>query len=108
MVSYRGFWKVMRSNFKTGLCEVRDSFFKRGYLRRIRRYCPELTQDDLLPYPPGIRAQAVLSDGALVHDFLFAETKRSLHVCNAPSPAATSAIPIGTYLLDKIDDKFEL
>jgi L-2-hydroxyglutarate oxidase len=61
--------------------------------------------DDLEPYPAGIRAQAVLNDGTLVHDFLFAETPRSLHVCNAPSPAATSAIPIGEHLCDKILDK---
>src|SRR5262249_24512842 len=71
------------------------SIFKRGYLRECRRYCPELTVSDLLPAPAGIRAQAVLRDGSLVHDFLFAETSRTLHVCNAPSPAATSAIPIG-------------
>jgi len=44
----------------------------------------------------------VLKDGTLVHDFLFAESARSLHVCNAPSPAATSAIPIGGYICDKV------
>jgi L-2-hydroxyglutarate oxidase len=47
-----------------------------------------------------------MRDGTLVHDFLFAETSRSLHVCNAPSPAATSAIPIGEHICDKILDKF--
>jgi L-2-hydroxyglutarate oxidase len=57
---------------------------------------------DLKPYPAGIRAQAVKADGSLVHDFLFAQTSRSLHVCNAPSPAATSAIPIGEYICDKV------
>ncbi len=46
-------------------------------------------------------AEAVLEDGTLVHDFLFAESKRSIHVCNAPSPAATSAIPIGKYITEK-------
>ncbi|MCG7587415.1 L-2-hydroxyglutarate oxidase, partial [Photobacterium sp. OFAV2-7] len=61
--------------------------------------------DDLQPYPAGIRAQAVLKDGTLVHDFLFAESRRSLHVCNAPSPAATSAIPIGNYICNKVADK---
>ena len=64
--------------------------------------------EDLQPYPAGIRAQAVLKDGSLVHDFLFAESPRSLHVCNAPSPAATSAIPIGGYICDKIADKQKL
>jgi L-2-hydroxyglutarate oxidase len=55
----------------------------------------------LEPYPAGIRAQAVLNDGTLVHDFLFTNSKRSIHVCNAPSPAATSAIPIGEYVANK-------
>lgn len=60
---------------------------------------------DLQPYPAGVRAQAVLKDGSLVHDFLFAESARSLHVCNAPSPAATSAIPIGGYICEKVLSK---
>jgi len=92
---YPGMWRMARSNVRTGARELRNSVFKRGYLRECRKYCPELTVDDLLPEPAGIRAQAVLRDGSLVHDFLFAETPRTLHVCNAPSPAATSAIPIG-------------
>jgi L-2-hydroxyglutarate oxidase len=108
MVTYTGFWKVLKDNFKTGIHELKDSFFKRGYLHRVRKYCPELTADDLLPCPAGVRAQAVKKDGTLVHDFLFAGTGRSLHVCNAPSPAATSAIPIGAYLLEKIKGKFNL
>jgi len=108
MVSYKGFWKVIQANLKTGIEEFRDSIFKRGYLKRVNKYCPELTVNDLCPYPAGIRAQAVKDDGTLVHDFLFAETPRSLHVCNAPSPAATSAIPIGAYLLEKINQKFKI
>jgi L-2-hydroxyglutarate oxidase len=55
----------------------------------------------LLPAEPGIRAQAVLRDGTLVDDFLWAETPRTLHVCNAPSPAATSAIPIGELIAER-------
>ena len=108
MFSFKGFWKVMQANLKNGMGEFRDSLFKGGYLKRVRRYCPGLTAGDLLSYPAGIRAQAVKDDGSLVHDFLFAETPLSLHVCNAPSPAATSAIPIGRYLLDKIKNKFKL
>jgi L-2-hydroxyglutarate oxidase len=55
---------------------------------------------DLEPHPAGIRAQAVQRDGTMIHDFLLEETPRSLHVCNAPSPAATSAIPIGRHICD--------
>ena len=108
MLLYKGFWKVMQANWIAGLSEFRNSFYKRGYLQRVRRYCPELTTNDLLPCPAGIRAQAVKKDGTLVHDFLFAETARSLHVCNAPSPAATSAIPIGDYLCRKVKSSFTL
>ena len=94
-VRFPGMWRVARHNVRTGARELRNSMFKRGYLRECHKYCPDLTLDDLLPEPAGIRAQAVLRDGTLVHDFLFAETPRTLHVCNAPSPAATAAIPIG-------------
>jgi L-2-hydroxyglutarate oxidase len=92
---FPGMWHVARHNVRTGARELRNSISKRSYLRECHKYCPELTLDDLLPEPTGIRAQAVLRDGTLVHDFLFAETPRTLHVCNAPSPAATAAIPIG-------------
>ena len=106
MVAFPGFWRVIWANLKSGLEEMRDSIFVSGYLKRVQKYCPQLVRSDLQPYPSGIRAQAVKSDGSLVHDFLFAESPRSLHVCNAPSPAATSAIPIGEYICQKIIDKF--
>lgn len=103
MISFRGFWKVSWNHLRSGLAETKNSIWKPGYLKQVQKYCPQIKLNDLLPYPAGIRAQAVLSDGSLVHDFLFAESKRSLHVCNAPSPAATSAIPISEYICDKIN-----
>ncbi|WP_339671291.1 L-2-hydroxyglutarate oxidase [Dasania marina] len=102
MICFKGFWKVLQANYKTGLVETWNSWWKPGYLKLVQKYCPQLTLADLKPYPAGIRAQAVLSDGTLVHDFLFAESPRSLHVCNAPSPAATSAIPIGEFIVNKL------
>ena len=108
MCRFSGFWKVLKTNFGTGFNEFFDSLYKPGYLKRVQKYCPQLRLADLTPYPAGIRAQAVMSDGELVHDFLFSETPRSLHVCNAPSPAATSALPIGAYLCDKAAEKFKL
>ncbi|WP_372741847.1 L-2-hydroxyglutarate oxidase [Neptunomonas sp.] len=102
MVTFVGFWRVLRSHIKTGIVETKNSLWKPGYLKLVQKYCPQLKVEDLQPYPAGIRAQAVMKDGSLVHDFLFAESPRSLHVCNAPSPAATSAIPIGAYICDKI------
>ncbi len=104
-LSYPGFWKVMHTHLRSGLHEMKNSLWKPGYLQQVRKYCPQLGLNDLRPYPAGIRAQAVKADGSLVHDFLFAESPRSLHVCNAPSPAATSALPIGTYICDKVEGR---
>ena len=105
MLTFPGFWRVTADNLAVGIAELRNSLWKPGYLKLVQKYCPSVELRDLEPYPAGVRAQAVMRDGTLVHDFLFAETPRSLHVCNAPSPAATSAIPIGEYLCDKILDK---
>ena len=106
LLSFKGFHKVLMRNFKSGLYEMKNSIFKRGYLKEVQKYSPLVKLNDLQPYPAGIRAQAVLDDGTLVHDFLFAESRRSIHVCNAPSPAATSAIPIGRYITDKATEAY--
>ncbi len=98
---FPGFWKTINANLNSGLAEMRNSLWKAHYLEACRKYCPSLTSNDLLPEQAGIRAQAVLRDGTLVHDFLFLQTSRMLHVCNAPSPAATSAIPIAEMIVDK-------
>ncbi|MBV0933705.1 L-2-hydroxyglutarate oxidase [Marinobacterium weihaiense] len=102
MLTYPGLLKMLASNFKPGMMEMKNSLFRRGYLEQVRKYCPQLTLDDLTPYPAGVRAQAVAPDGSLVDDFLFVNTERSLVVCNAPSPAATSAIPIGAHIVDQV------
>lgn len=99
MLGFSGFWKVMGKNFRSGVNEFRNSLSKRHYLKLCQKYAPGLTLDDLEPYPAGIRAQAVMKDGSLVHDFLIKQTPRTLHVCNAPSPAATSSLPIGEHLV---------
>lgn len=102
LARFPGMWRVARRYAGTGARELRNSLWRRGYLAECRKYCPELTLDDLLPCEAGIRAQAVLRDGTLVHDFLLAETPRSVHVLNAPSPAATSALPIGEMIATKV------
>ncbi|WP_367971542.1 L-2-hydroxyglutarate oxidase [Vibrio scophthalmi] len=106
MLRFTGFWKVTWANLSTGIKEWLNSLWKPGYLTLVNKYCPEIRLDDLESYPAGIRAQAVTKDGQLVHDFLFSESARSLNVCNAPSPAATSAIPIGEYICGKALQKF--
>ena len=102
MLSFPGFWRVIGKNFRSGLREMRNSLWKRGYLKQIQKYCPSIELSELLPYRTGVRAMAVNRDGSLIDDFLFKESPRSLHVCNAPSPAATSAIPIGAYVCEKV------
>jgi L-2-hydroxyglutarate oxidase len=104
-LAFPGFWKLAKNNLRHGIHETWNSLWKRGYLRQVQKYCPQIKLADLLPHPAGVRAQAVLRDGTMLHDFLFEETPRSLHVCNAPSPAATSAIPIGRYICDKLREK---
>ena len=99
---FPGLWKVLARYRSSVRAELAGSLLKSAYLEECRKYCPSLTVRDLLPYTAGIRAQAVTRDGALVHDFLFLESARTLHVCNAPSPAATSAIPIGEMIAERV------
>lgn len=94
-LSFPGLWKLISRHWKATLTEAWNSISRRYYLRECQKYCPSLRLPDLLPYPPGIRAQAVLKNGSMLHDFLFMESERMTHVLNAPSPAATASIPIG-------------
>lgn len=101
MVAFPGLWRLARTHFATGVKELYASTVKRGYLAQVRTYCPELQAHDLLPRAAGIRAQAVSRDGTLIHDFRIETTARTLHVLNAPSPAATSALPIADHIADR-------
>ncbi|MEL4504447.1 L-2-hydroxyglutarate oxidase [Luteococcus sp. H138] len=101
-VRFKGFWKLAKGMLRTGIKEQWDSVHKPSYLKRVQKYCPKLTTGDLGPYPPGIRAQAVRADGTMVEDFHFLQTARMLHVCNAPSPAATSAMPIANHITEQL------
>ncbi|TDF42098.1 L-2-hydroxyglutarate oxidase [Alteromonadaceae bacterium M269] len=103
MLSFNGFKYLIKNHWRSGLKEFRNSTLKSGYLKEVQKYCPKVGLDDLRPYPSGVRAQAVDLHGNLIHDFKFVETPNSLHVGNAPSPAATSALPIGHYILDKVE-----
>ena len=103
-LTYPGLIRVLMKNFKVSLLELKNGLYKKGYLELVRKYCPRLQLADLHPYPAGVRAQAVTRQGELVHDFLFVTSSRTLSVCNAPSPAATSAIPIGKYIVEKVKE----
>jgi L-2-hydroxyglutarate oxidase len=100
--TYPGFWRMARRHWRSAASELYASVRKSAYLEACRKYCPSLTIEDLKPYTAGIRAQAVAPDGSLIEDFLFIDSDRSVHVCNAPSPAATSALPIGAMIAERI------
>jgi len=102
-----GVLRVLGRYLGPGLHEIKNSLYRRGYLEEVRKYCPSLTLDDLEPWPAGVRAQAVSRDGRLIDDFLFVNTRRTVNVCNAPSPAATSALPIGRHILDKVSEMLQ-
>lgn len=101
-LAYPGFWRLLAANARSAVGELSASMIKRLYLRRVQQYCNTIRIGDLERYRPGIRAQAVWRNGKLVEDFLFRETQHTLHVCNAPSPAATSSLPIGRYIAGKL------
>ena len=103
-----GFWRTLRHNLSSALTEMANSTFRCRYLRACQRYCPALELGDLQPHPAGMRAQAVLRDGTLAHDFLIRKTARTIHICNAPSPAATAAMPIAEHVCRLATDTFAL
>lgn len=94
-LAYPGLWRLARRHWRAGAAELHRSWSKRAFTAAVRRLVPEVTEDDLLPAPAGVRAQAVLPDGTLVDDFRIVTGPHTVHVLNAPSPAATACLPIG-------------
>lgn len=101
ILSYGGFWRLLAKEWRTATDELKDSIFKKGYLEKCRKFCPSLELEDLMEYPAGIRAQVVRDDGVAEQDFVFVEAPHMTHVLNAPSPAATAAIPIGCMIIER-------
>jgi L-2-hydroxyglutarate oxidase len=94
-LAYPGLARLARRFWRYGLAEVRGSLSREAMAERVRRMLPDVRAADLRPAGSGVRAQAVRPDGTLVDDFLFVSEGPVLHVLNAPSPAATAALPIG-------------
>jgi len=93
--AWPGVWRMARQHWRYGVGELRRSVSKSAFTSAVQRLLPAVTPDDLTPSAAGVRAQAVLRDGTLVDDFLIKEGPRTVHVLNAPSPAATASLPIG-------------
>ena len=101
-IFYPGMWKLGRRYFTTGISEMYRSLNDDVFLREILKYIPDITKEDLTPRNAGVRAQAVGKEGSLIDDFVFERKEQSLHVLNAPSPAATASLAIGEHIVREI------
>jgi 2-hydroxyglutarate dehydrogenase len=102
-LSWPGTWHLARRFWRTGLTELHHAASRKALVAAARRFIPELRNDDVEPAFSGVRAQAVDRDGTMVDDFAFSETDATLHVRNAPSPAATSSLAIARYIADRFE-----
>jgi 2-hydroxyglutarate dehydrogenase len=107
-LAWPGTWRLMRRFWRTGATELRHAASRASLARAAARYVPELRPADVLRGPAGVRAQALGRDGSLLDDFAFEATDRALHVRNAPSPAATSALAIARHVADRADRELGL
>jgi len=104
LFSSSGFLRFGRKHWRTGVDEMARDLIKKRFLASLQRYVPELTANDLVPGPSGVRAQALTPDGEMVDDFVIDRQDGILHVRNAPSPAATSSLQIGKYIVNALAD----
>ncbi|WP_047983584.1 L-2-hydroxyglutarate oxidase [Ornithinibacillus californiensis] len=102
IVSYPGFWKLGFTYLKEGMEEISRSVSKKRFVDNLRQLLPSVDEDDLVPAPAGVRAQALGSDGKLFDDFFIIGGRNSVHVCNAPSPAATASLEIGKEIAGRV------
>jgi 2-hydroxyglutarate dehydrogenase len=102
-LSWPGTWRMMRRNWRAGLLEARHAASRRAFVAAAARMVPALRGAAAVPAPAGIRAQALGRDGRLVDDFVVHRTERAVHVRNAPSPAATSSLPLAAMIADELE-----
>ena len=105
MFFYSGFWKMATRYYKMGFGEFRRSLSKKEFVKSLQKLIPEIQKDDIERGGSGVRAQALESSGKLVDDFRIVEAKRMVHVLNAPSPAATASISIGSTIAALVKKK---
>lgn len=105
-LTWPGFQKVAAKYWKTGVGEFYRSFSKTAFTNALRKFIPEVTEDDLVPAEAGVRAQACDKEGGLLDDFKIIEKPQAIHILNAPSPAATSSLSIGTTIAQMVAKHF--
>ena len=101
-LAWPGFQKVARKYWRTGLGEYHRSFSKSAFVKALQKLVPDITTADLEPAGAGVRAQACSRDGGLLDDFEIRQFGRVIHVCNAPSPAATASLAIGQAIASRV------
>jgi (S)-2-hydroxyglutarate dehydrogenase len=104
VASYAGFWKLAFRYPREGLAEVIRSISKAVFTRSLQRLIPAVRPEDLVTSQAGVRAQALRTDGTLVDDFLLLTAPAAIHVCNAPSPAATASLEIAEMIVDQVPE----
>ena len=104
-LGYGGTWKLFFNNMSFGINEYRRAFSKRLFLKTLQRLIPSLEDADIRPGRSGVRALLLSTDGDTKDDFRIEYTDRSIHVLNAPSPAATAALAIGGYVADLAEER---
>ncbi len=107
-LTYKGTWKLFFSNMSFGINEYRRAFSKKLFLKTLQRMVPSLTMDDIKPGRSGVRALLLREDGDTRDDFKIIHEGNSIHVLNAPSPAATASLSIGNYIAKEVEEKFKL
>jgi 2-hydroxyglutarate dehydrogenase len=107
-LAWSGTWRLMRRHWRAGMTELRHAASHRSLVDDLRRFVPDLGPGDVVGGPAGIRAQALARDGSLVDDFVISRTGRALHVRNAPSPAATSSLPLARLIADRFETELGL
>jgi len=105
-LSYPGTWKLFMKNMKFGINEYRRAFSKKLFLETLQRMIPSLTMEDIRPGRAGVRALLLSQDGDTRDDFKIEYTDHSIHVLNAPSPAATASLAIGSQIADMAQKHF--
>lgn len=100
---FPGFWRLARRHYREGVREMARSASRHLFGESLRRLVPELRDDQLVPAPAGVRAQAMRRDGSLVDDFLIERSGAVVHVLNAPSPAATSSLEIARHIVGLLE-----
>ena len=106
-LAWPGTWRMARRWWRTGVRELARAASTRRFAREAAAYVPELEPGDLTRWYSGVRAQALARDGRPVDDFVISETERALHVRNAPSPAATSALALARLIVDRAESRLD-